>query len=256
MSRSRQTQRASDCGTLRVLQVRVCLSCKPGYQPSKDGKHCGECHQHSSCDAMWFGSNSNSCMLFGYHIKLTKAAAAVMVPGNTLGVECMQCCAAARTVSFCCSTTAAVPAFLQLCSAELLQQLSPAPRLLLTLSSSNYSLPCCAARTLQCQSRALAATTVVSCRRVHAVCAPGTYELCPTATTCSCVSCGTAFYCPGGARDAANAATAAQRGLRYSCHQARVNAADTTASVQALGLTTRSNSSTTHTECLPMPGWR
>jgi ferredoxin-like protein FixX len=92
-----------------------------------------------------------------------------------------------------------------------------------------------------------------------AVCPAGRYELCTTAagvTTCDCVACGTAFYCPGGARDAANKAPAAQRGVRFSCHQAQVNAADTTASVQALGLTTLGNRSTTHAACLPMPGWR
>jgi hypothetical protein len=61
---------------------------------------------------------------------------------------------------------------------------------------------------------------------------------------------------PGGRRDAANKAAAAAHGQRYSCHQGVINAADTTATVQALGLTTLRNRSALHTECVPMPGSR
>lgn len=94
-------------------------------------------------------------------------------------------------------------------------------------------------------------------RPLLAVCPPGTYQI-GTGSSASCVSCGQAFFCPGGSREAKNSAPATDIGVRYSCHQpGNTPAADsaTTASIEAFGVTTRSARSRRYTDCLPKPGY-
>jgi hypothetical protein len=67
------------------------------------------------------------------------------------------------------------------------------------------------------------------------------------------------MFCPGGWREAKNYAAEDLKGLRHSCKKAQVvpenSTTITTLTIQADGLTTKSNRSTRPQDCVPMPGF-
>lgn len=84
---------------------------------------------------------------------------------------------------------------------------------------------------------------------MFAVCPPGRYYE-AGASTGACVKCGTGFFCKGGKDTADNDNNqAVDLGLRQSCFKGQVNANDNTATVQALGLSTKTEFAKKHNDC-------